>query len=60
MSHLPSEIKKRLGGKMTSKALRKDKDARSAALHNKIEGKRKGARKDRDEKELSGNRIFRD
>lgn len=56
---LPSALKKALGGKITGKALKKSRASASKAIASKIEGKRKNARKHRDERERSGLELFK-
>lgn len=50
MSHLKTE----LGGKISSKSLKANKEARSKALYSKIEKKRKDITKHHQEKKMSG------
>lgn len=54
-----STLKKNLGGKISGKRLRGAHEAQGKALKKKIEEKREGIRKERNEKELSGIKLFK-
>lgn len=53
-----STLKIGLGGKVSGRRLKRSHDSASKALTSKIEGKRKDARKHRDEKVRTGLNLF--